>query len=420
MNKSAEFEDIVKGLVEGSIKLYQVEQLVGNDANKATAIRRKAVAELSKKELDYIGQTIFDFNRLLNLNIENPIGNVQIPLGVAGPLRLKGDFADADFLIPLCTSEGALVASVNRGCSAITRSGGARSKIIRDQITRAPVFVAKSVTQTAKLADWVESNFPRLTKIALEADPHCHLKRVDPYIVGNNIFLRFSFFTDDAMGMNMATIACDGFRKLIEQENPEVRCIALSGNMCVDKKPSAINLIQGRGKTVVSEAVIKRQIVNDILKTSPEAVSEVNYRKNFIGSALAGSYGFNAHFANIIAAFFLATGQDAAQIVESSMGITTVEVNDDSDLYISVTIPSLEVGTVGGGTRLPAQGEALDILGCRGGGTPPGSNAKKLAEIIAGAVLAGELSLLSALAAQHLAEAHIHLGRKGVRGGIED
>jgi len=418
MDKSTELEEIVNGIVEGRVRLYQVERLVGNDANKATVIRRRAIEEISGKQLKHIGQTIFDFNKLLNLNIENPIGGMQIPMGIAGPLRVKGDFTDADFFIPLCTSEGALVASVNRGCSAITRSGWARSKVVRDQITRAPIFAVKSVLQAYKLVNWVKDNFPRLIEIAIKADPHCHLKKVDPYIVGNNVFLRFSFFTDDAMGMNMATIACDEFRKLIEQENPDAKCIALSGNMCVDKKPSAINLIQGRGKTVISEAIIKRQIVNEVLKTSPEAVFEVNYRKNCIGSALAGSYGFNAHFANIVAAIFLATGQDAAQIVESSMGITTVEVNDDGDLYISVTLPSLEVGTVGGGARLPTQEEALDILGCRGGGTPPGSNAKKLAEIIAAAVLAGELSLLSALAAQHLAEAHIRLGRRGVRGGI--
>jgi hydroxymethylglutaryl-CoA reductase (NADPH) len=420
VTKSTDYEEIVKGVLKGEIRLYQIERMVDDDANMATEIRRLVMERLSKKELSYIGQTIFDFNKLLNLNIENPIGSVQIPVGIAGPLKVKGDFADSDYHIPLCTSEGALVASVNRGCSALSRSGGVRSKVIRDQITRAPVFTVESVVQAYDLAKWVENNFARLTEIALKADPHCHLKKVDPYIVGNNIFLRFSFFTDDAMGMNMATIACEEFRRLIEREFPVAKCVALSGNLCVDKKPSAINLIQGRGKTVVSEATIRKQIVNEVMKTTPEAVSEVNYRKNCIGSALAGSYGFNAHFANIIAAIFLATGQDAAQIVESSMGITTAEVTKDGDLYISVTLPSLEVGTVGGGTRLPTQGESLDILGCRGGGTPPGFNAKKLAEIIGGAVLAGELSLLSALAAQHLAEAHIRLGRRGVRGGIAD
>lgn len=420
VKKSTDYEEIVTRVIKGEISLHQVERMVDGDANKATAIRRQVMENLSRKQLNYIGQTIFDFNKLLNLNIENPIGSVQIPIGIAGPLRVIGDFADADYYVPLCTSEGALVASVNRGCSALSRSGGARSKVIRDQITRAPVFTFDSVTQAYDLAKWVENNFTRLTEIALKADPHCHLKKVDPYIVGNNIFLRFSFFTDDAMGMNMATIACEEFRQLIEQEIPKAKCIALSGNMCVDKKPSAINLIQGRGKTVVSEATIKRQIISEVMKTSPEAVSEVNYRKNCIGSALAGAYGFNAHFANMVAAIFLATGQDAAQIVESSMGITTAEVTKSGDLYVSVTLPSLEVGTVGGGTRLLTQGEALDILGCRGGGTPPGSNAKKLAEIIGAAVLAGELSLLSALAAQHLAEAHIRLGRRGVRGGIAD
>lgn len=412
-------ETLAKEVADGKLRLHEIEEKVGNDANVAAKIRLRALEILRGTPFPTIASHTFDFNRLLTLNIENPIGGIQIPVGVAGPIRVAGEYADGNYYIPLATSEGALVASVNRGCSAITSSGEARSRVIKDGITRAPLFRTSSVREAQKLVAWIQENFPKLVEMISKADAHCHLQRVDPYIVGNNTFLRFSFSTDDAMGMNMATIACDEVRRLIEKELPFAKCVSLSGNLCVDKKPSAMNLIQGRGKTVVSEAIIKEDIVKEVLKTTPKGIVEVNWRKNYVGSALAGSYGFNAHFANIVAAMFLATGQDAAQVVESSLGITTAEVLDNGNLYISVTLPSLEVGTVGGGTRLPTQQEALKILDCQGGGTPPGSNAKKFAEIIAAAVLAGELSLLSALSMQQLAEAHIKLGRAGVRSGLK-
>ena len=412
-------ETLAKEVADGKLRLHEIEEKVGNDANIAAKIRLRALEILGGTLFPTIASHTFDFNRLLTLNIENPIGGIQIPVGVAGPIRVVGEYADGNYYIPLATSEGALVASVNRGCSAITSSGEARSRVIKDGITRAPLFRTSSIGEAQKLVAWIEENFPKLVEMTSKAHAHCHLQRVDPYIVGNNTFLRFSFSTDDAMGMNMATIACDEIRRFIEKELPFAKCVSLSGNLCVDKKPSAMNLIQGRGKTVVSEAIIKEDVVKEVLKTTPKGIVEVNWRKNYVGSALAGSYGFNAHFANIVAAMFLATGQDAAQVVESSLGITTAEVLDNGKLYISVTLPSLEVGTVGGGTRLPTQQEALRILDCLGGGTPPGSNAKKFAEIIAAAVLAGELSLLSALSMQQLAEAHIKLGRAGVRSGLK-
>jgi hydroxymethylglutaryl-CoA reductase (NADPH) len=197
--------------------------------------------------------------------------------------------------------------------------------------------------------------------------------------------------------------------KYVQQHFPKARLVALSGNMCVDKKANAVNFLLGRGKTVVAEAVVKREVL-ERLGITAEDIHEVNVRKNLIGSALAHSYGFNAHFANIVAAIFIATGQDVAQVVESSMGITSTEPRDDG-LYVSVFLPSLEVGTVGGGTGLPTQREALALLGVAGSGNPPGTNALKFAEIIAAAVLAGELNLLIALARNELASAHQRLGR---------
>jgi len=406
-----DLETILRDVVEGKLKFHQIEKKVNSDSNIATMVRRKALEKLTNEKLDNIGSHPLDFNQLINRNIENPVGTIRVPIGIAGPLKVRGDFANGDFYIPLCTTEGALVASVNRGCSAITRSGGAYSKVIKDGMTRAPLFRVPNTEKASELLEWTIKNFDRIKAAVERTTKHGKLEKIDPYIVGNNVFLRFVFSCGDAMGMNMVTIACDEVRKLIEQECPYAKCISLSGNLCVDKKPSAMNLIQGRGKTVVSECFVKSEVVERVLKTSPEAICEVNWRKNYVGSALAGSYGFNAHFANIIAAIFIATGQDVAQIAESCMGITTTEVTQDGDLHVTVTLPSLEVGTIGGGTHLPDQSEALKILGCFGGGSPPGAKAKKFAEIVSAAVLAGELSLLSALAAQHLAEAHLRLGR---------
>ncbi len=405
-------EELAERVAQGEVKLHQVEKHVGGSSNLATLVRRRALEKRLNVHLTSLASTILDFDELVGRNIENPIGAVQIPVGVAGPLLVEGEYAKGEFYIPLATTEGALVASVNRGCRAVTLSGGARVRIVSDGMARAPVFWTPDVDTAVRLARWVEEHFEDVKREAESTTRHGKLLRVEPYIVGNNVWLRFVYFTGDAMGMNMATIATDKACRYIEENFPgTARCVALSGNMCVDKKPATINALRGRGKTVVAEAVVGREVVEKVLKTRPELIHEVNIRKNLLGSARAGSLSYNAHYANIVAAIFLATGQDAAQVVESSMGYTWTEITGDGDLYISVTLTSLEVGTVGGGTRLPTQREALSIMGVAGGGDPPGSNAKKFAEIVAAAVLAGELNLLAALAAGHLAQAHERLGR---------
>jgi len=403
-------EEIVEKIVKGEIKLYEVEDYTGGDSFKATELRRRAIERITGVRLENIGNFSIDANRAMKANIENMIGVAQLPLGIAGPLQVKGEFADGSYFIPLATTEGALVASVNRGCTAINKSGGARSLVLRDGMARAPVLKARDAEHAARAARFVEENFERLKKMAEDTDPFITLQQIEPYIVGRNLFLRFVYGTGDAMGMNMATFATDEILKFLEQEL-DLEHIALSGNLCVDKKPSAMNFLRGRGKTVVSEVVLKREVIKEVLKTTPEAMAEVCYRKCFVGSAQAAAYGFNAHFANIIAAIFIATGQDEAHVVEGSHGITTAEVTEDGDLYFAVTLPSLQVGTVGGGTALGTQKEALSIMGVYGPGNPPGSNAKKFAEIVAAAVLAGEVSLLGALGARHLAEAHMRLNR---------
>ncbi|MCG7844235.1 MAG: 3-hydroxy-3-methylglutaryl-CoA reductase, partial [Methanomassiliicoccales archaeon] len=240
--------------------------------------------------------------------------------------------------------------------------------------------------------------------IAETTTSHGKLIKVRAFASGRSLFLRFSYDTGDAMGMNMCTIATEAACRLIE-ERTSIKLISVSGNMCVDKKPAALNFIDGRGKMVLVDVRIPAEMVRERLHTTPEAMVETCYRKNLIGSSMALSYGYNAHAANMLAALYIATGQDAAQVVEGSMASTTCELCDEG-VYISVRLPCLEVGTVGGGTKLPCQKEALSMMDCVGEG-----KAKKLAEIAAALVLAGELSTLAAQSAGELGKAHKALGR---------
>ena len=408
---SERLEEVIEKIIKGEIKLHQLDKVLGN-ANLAALARRLALEKMTGAYLISIGSTILDFEELAGRNIENPIGAVQIPIGVVGPLKIEGEYAKGTFYVPMATTEGALVASVNRGAKAITLSGGARTRIIRDNMTRAPVFWTPGVDDAISFVEWVKEHYDAIRKEAESTTRHGKLLEIQPFITGNLVWLRFVFSTGDAMGMNMVTIATDKASEyILENYNGELKLIALSGNMCTDKKPAGINLLLGRGKSVVADALINRKIIKEVFRVDPEDIEFVNRAKNLLGSARALGIAYNSHTANVVAAIFAATGQDLAQVVESSMSYTWVEVRQD-DLYISVTLPSLEVGTVGGGTRLPTQREALKLLGAEGGGNPPGSNAKKLAEIIAATVLAAELNLLAALAANELARAHRILGRK--------
>jgi len=382
-------------------------------ANLAALLRRNYLEKKLGVSLTGIASTIIDFGEVYGRNIENPIGAVQVPMGVVGPLLVKGEYAEGSFYVPMATSEGALIASVQRGVKALTRAGGVRTRVLRDGMTRAPLLWTESVEEAVRLRDWVLEHFDDFHRIVATVTRHGKLLDVFPYIVGNLLWLRFRFFTGDAMGMNMVTIASDRICDYIVEKYPRrdrIACLAVSGNMCSDKKPAVINRLLGRGKSVVAEAVVPREVLQEVLRVDPEPIHYVNMGKNLLGSAAAGSPSYNAHVANIIAAIFLATGQDMAQVVESSLAFTWTELREEG-LYISVTLPSLEVATVGGGTRLPTQREALSIMGVAGGGDPPGSNARKFAEIIAATALAGELNLLAALVTGELARAHELLGR---------
>ena len=397
-------EEIIEKLLAGEMKLYQIDKYT-QTATEALDIRREFIERYSDCKLDQISNYTLDMELAFAKNIENPIGTIQVPIGVAGPVTINGEHAKDDFFIPLATSEGALLASVNRGCSAITAAGGVNARVIGDKMTRAPVIKTESVVEAVKVKQWFEEKFDDLKEIAESTTSHGKLIKIDPIIiVGNYVYPRFCYSTGDSMGMNMVTIATE---KVLEKlyEDLGVHAIALSGNLCVDKKPAAINVVEGRGKTVVADILIPEAIVRTKLKTTAKAIEEVNTAKNLIGSAAAGSMAYNAHFANMIGALFLATGQDAAHVVEGSLGITTAE-DRDGDLYFSVNMPDLPIATIGGGTRLETANEGLQILGCAGSG-----NVNKFAEIVISTVLAGELSLVGALAAGHLAKAHQELGR---------
>jgi len=403
-----EDQELIDKIVKREVKFHEVEKHV--DARTATELRRRALEVQTGKKLKNTASFSIDVERAMKANIENFIGVAQVPMGVAGPVQVKGDSANGLYHIPLATTEGALVASVNRGCTAINKSGGAISFVIQDGMARAPVLKARNATHAREALNFINRSKAKLKEIAESTSRFLKFEGIQTWIVGRNLFVRFVYKTGDAMGMNMATIATEEVIKFLESESG-LKQVALSGNMCVDKKSSALNLIMGRGKTVISEVVLTRDVIKEVLKTSPEAMADIVYRKCLIGSALASSYGFNAQFANVIAAIFIATGQDAAHVVEGSQGFTTAELTEEGDLLFSVTIPSLQVGTVGGGTALGTQREALEIIGVYGAGEPPGSNASKFAEIVGAAVLAGEISLIGALGARHLAEAHVRLNR---------
>jgi hydroxymethylglutaryl-CoA reductase (NADPH) len=400
-------DDYLDRLKKGTLKLYALETSL--PPGEAVAVRRAFIEQETGIPLSALGSFTIDIERVVKRNCENMIGAVQVPVGVAGPLAVRGEYAAGEYWLPMATTEGALVASVNRGCRAVTAAGGAEVRIFRDGMTRAPVFSTRSAAHARDTVRWVEANTDRLRDVAEATTSHGKMLDIATFVAGTSVFVRIEFDTKDAMGMNMVTIASEKIAEAIE-EATGAHLVALSGNLCTDKKPAAVNGIMGRGKTVVAGVFLADDVVAEVFKTTTATLAEVNYRKNMVGSARAGSLGFNAHAANVIAAMFIACGQDPAHVVEGSSTMTTVDPVEGG-CYVAVTIPALQVGTVGGGTGIDTQAECLSLLGVAGGGDPPGTHARAFAEIVAAGVLAGELSLLGALGAGHLARAHKSLGR---------
>ncbi len=370
--------------------------------------RNKDLEETLGVSLSHIGSYSMDASVASKRNCENMIGAVQIPLGIAGPLKIKNSkLKIQNYYIPLATTEGALVASVSRGSKAITQSGGATVVSKKVGITRAPVFAVENVEEGEKIIKWVENNFAQIKKITDRTSSHLKLLDIKPWMAGRNLYLRFKFDSQDAMGMNMATIACAIAADFVESKT-KAKLVSISGNMCVDKKSNMLNFIEGRGTQVWADCVLPFKTVEKVLKTTPEKFVDVVTRKVYLGSILSGSIGANSHAENVLAAIFAATGQDIAHLAEVASVVTTAEIVEKG-LYVSVFLPDLVVGTVGGGTGLDTQKEALNILEVFGGDS--GKNSQKLAEIIGAAVLAGEVSLIASLSVNSLACAHKKLGR---------
>ncbi|KAL9417347.1 hypothetical protein AB3S75_040348 [Citrus x aurantiifolia] len=406
-----EDEEMIKSVVDGTTPSYSLESKLG-DCRRAAAIRREALQRSTGKSLHGLPLEGFDYGSILGQCCEMPVGYVQIPVGIAGPLLLDG----REYSVPMATTEGCLVASANRGCKAIHLSGGATSVLMKDGMTRAPVVRFGSAKRAAELKLFLENpvNFDPLSMVFNKSSRFARLQTIKCAIAGKNLYLRFTCSTGDAMGMNMVSKGVQNVLDFLQAEFPDMDVIGISGNFCSDKKPAAVNWIEGRGKSVVCEAIIKGDVVRKVLKTNVDALVELNMLKNLTGSAMAGALGgFNAHASNIVTAVYIATGQDPAQNVESSHCITMMEaINDGKDLHVSVTMPSIEVGTVGGGTQLASQSACLNLLGVKGANKEsPGANSRLLATIVAGSVLAGELSLMSALAAGQLVKSHMKYNR---------
>ncbi len=378
-----------------------------NDDYNETIIRerQKFVEEFTGVKLQHIPKYSFD-PHVAKGNCEHFTGVMQVPLGFAGPITIHGEHAQGDFLIPMATSEGTLVASYNRGMKVLNLSGGVQVTVVADAMQRAPVFVFEDARAGREFLRWVEAHIDKIREEAEATSSVAKLQNIDPYLANKFVYLRFNYSTGDAAGQNMvgrATFAACSW--VLDNYDGVVKHFYLESNFATDKKASQVNIMRTRGKRVTAEAVVKRNVLIENMRVEPENLA-YNYGVANIGSFLSGANNNGLHSANAITAMFIATGQDVANVSESSAGILYAELTPEKDLYISLTIPSLIVATFGGGTGLPAQRECLELLGCVGGG-----KVNKLAEIVAGVALAGEISLASAISSSDWVSSHEQYGR---------
>jgi len=368
------------------------------------AERREFLRAQTGVELTHVGEYSFD-PAILPGNIENFIGVAQVPIGIAGPLQINGEYAHGDFFVPLATTEGTLVASYNRGMRLLTECGGVKTTIVEQSMQRAPVFLSADATAAREFGRWVARHIDSI-RAAAEATTRCgKLIDIGQYQVGPLRYLRFNYTTRDAAGQNMTGKATLAACEWILREYPGTVRYILSGGIDTDKKHSQINMLLTRGRRVVAEAVLRRELLREIMGVEPQDLFFAR-QVTLAGAFLAGAANNGAHAANGLAALFIATGQDAANIAESHAGITYSQLLDNGDYYWSITLPSLIVATCGGGTGLATQRQCLEMLDCWGTG-----KANKFAEICAATVLAGETSLASAVLHGDWVPSHERLGR---------
>ncbi len=382
------------------------------DSSAAAAAERLCFAEDRAGPLPYLsGRAESPDPATLQGNIENYIGMTRVPTGLVGPLRINGLHANGDFYIPLATTEGALVASYSRGARLVTLSGGAACLTTVEQVQRAPGFKFETMGEAVQFASWAVGEFEQMREVASRKTRYGRLLEVRVQLQANLVYLILDYHTGDAAGQNMVTICTAAVCEYLMARTPvEPTYWVLESNMSGDKKATALSFFETRGRHTTAEVVVPRVLVEERLRTTPERIADF-WRMGFVGAVQTGSIGVNGHVANAVTALFLACGQDVACVAESSVALLRMEVTDAGDLYASLTLPSLIVGSVGGGTRLTTAAECLRILGCDGEG-----GGAKLAEITVALALAGEISLAGAMCAGEFARAHAELGRPNGQG----
>lgn len=365
--------------------------------------RRSWLQDRCGNELSHIGTFSLD-SRSMRGNIENPIGVAQVPLGVAGPLLVKGEHADGVFYVPMATTEGALVRSYERGMMAITRSGGATVRIASDGNRACPLFSLESVEQAHCFATNLAGLFSKIKAVAESTTNHGKLLDIQTRQIGRDVVLDFQYDTANAHGMNMISKATEAACEWLIGQFDVQRYYVLTGGSS-EKRASSTLFRGGKGKYVTAGLCVPERIVHDYLHTTPSHMHHM-WQRTMLAQLNAGAVGYNGHYANGMAAMFIACGQDVANVANCAEGITNFEITENGDFHASITLPALTVGTVGGGTGLGTSHECLSSLGCAG----PGKS-RKFAEIIAATILAGELSFGAALASGEFVHAHEKYGR---------
>jgi hydroxymethylglutaryl-CoA reductase (NADPH) len=366
--------------------------------------RRELIEGRNGAHLQHLVHYSFD-PHITKGNCENFVGVAQVPIGLAGPLLVHGEHAQGEYLIPLATTEGTLVASHNRGMKVLNLCGGVKATVVADAMQRAPVFVLADARACRDFVGWVQTHFEEIRRQAEATSSVAKLQYIDPYVASKFAYLRFNFTTGDAAGQNMVGRATWEACNWIRAHYEGIGNFYLESNLATDKKASHINILRTRGKRVTAEATIARDVLMRHLRVEPE-VLQYHYGVANVGAFLSGANNNGAQSPNSIAAIFIATGQDVANVAESSAAVLYSELTPSGDLYLSLTIPSLIVATYGGGTGLATQRECLEILDCSGRG-----KVNRLAEIIAGVALAGEISLGAAISSADWVSAHERHGR---------
>ena len=373
--------------------------------HEAAATRRAFLADRTGVGLEHVANYSFE-PELVQGNVEHFAGVAQVPLGVAGPLLVDGEHAQGEFYVPMATAEGTLVASYNRGMKLLREAGGVKTTILDDRMQRAPAFLFPSAREARDFGFWLQEHFDEIKAAAEQTTKSGKLIEIEQYSASRILYTRFDYTTGDAAGQNLtgkATAAACAW--IVANYEAGIERFFLESNFATDKKSSQVNMLHTRGKRVVAEATIPNALFQDVMNSSSELMYRARQVSN-LGGFMSGVNNNGAHSANGITALFIATGQDVANVAESSAAFVYVELRDNGDYYYSVTIPSLIVATYGGGTGLATQRECLELLGCYGK-----DNVRKFAEIVAATVLCGELSLGSAIVAEEWVDAHDLLGR---------